>query len=119
MDPRSGYVTRCGRKPRLSGAVKSDGDPPVICESCTPWWSDLLNESLPKLSPRYSELNIPTAIVTGDSDLIVPAKENAHRLQAALPNSHLTVLPHTGHQVPFTRPGAVVEAIDRVAGAGR
>ena len=82
------------------------------------WYSvddALLNESLPKLSPRYSELNVPTAIVTGDSDLIVPAQENAHRLQEALPNSHLTVLRHTGHQVPFTRPGAVIEALDRVA----
>jgi pimeloyl-ACP methyl ester carboxylesterase len=53
--------------------------------------------------------------VTGDSDLIVPAQENAHRLSEALPNSHLTVLPNTGHQVPFTRPDAVVEAIDLVA----
>lgn len=75
----------------------------------------LLNESLPKLSPRYSELNIPTAIVTGDSDLLVPAEENAHRLSEALPNSHLTVLPNTGHQIPFTRPEAVVDAIDYVA----
>src|SRR5260370_459823 len=64
------------------------------------WYSvddALLNESLPKLSPRYSELTVPTAIVTGDSDLIVPAQENAHRLSKTLSNSHLTVLPNTGH----------------------
>ncbi len=82
------------------------------------WYSvddALLNESLPKLSPRYSELKVPTAIVTGDSDLIVPAQENAHRLSETLSNSHLTVLPQTGHQVPFTRPGAVIEALDRVS----
>jgi len=47
--------------------------------------------------------------------LIVPAQENAHRLSETLSNSHLTVLPHTGHQVPFTRPGAVIEALDRVS----
>ena len=82
------------------------------------WYSvddALLNESLPKLSPRYGELNVPTAIVTGDSDLIVPAKENAHRLSETLSNARLTVLRATGHQIPFTRPQAVVEAIDLVA----
>ena len=82
------------------------------------WYSiddALLNESLPKLSPRYGELNIPTAIVTGDSDLIVPAKENAHRLSEDLPNSELTVLEKTGHQIPFTRTFSVVEAIGRIA----
>lgn len=82
------------------------------------WYSvddALLNESLPKLSPRYSELNMPTAILTGDSDLIVPAKENSHRLAKALPNAKLSVLARTGHQLAFTRPDAVVEAIDSVA----
>ena len=54
-------------------------------------------------------------IVTGDSDLIVPAKENARRLHEALPKSHLNVLPATGHQIPFTRPQAVVDAIDHIA----
>jgi pimeloyl-ACP methyl ester carboxylesterase len=82
------------------------------------WYSvddALLNQSLPALSSRYSELNIPTAIVTGDSDLIVPAHENAHRLSKDLPNARLTVLPKTGHQVPFTRVDAVVEAVNQVA----
>ncbi len=82
------------------------------------WYSvddALLNESLPKLSPRYSELNVPTAIVTGDSDLIVPAKENAHRLHESLPQSQLNILPATGHQIPFTRPDAILAAIDFVA----
>jgi pimeloyl-ACP methyl ester carboxylesterase len=54
-------------------------------------------------------------IVTGDSDLIVPAKENAHRLYEALPHAELVVLEKTGHQIPFTRPDAVIDAIDRVA----
>ena len=82
------------------------------------WYSiddALLNESLPKLSRRYAELNVPTFIVTGDSDLIVPPAENAHRLRKDLPNSELVVLPNTGHQIPLTRPEAVIDAIDRVA----
>ena len=107
------------------------------------WYSiddALLNQSLPKLSLRYAELlesnhrdsdsfdsspadsvgnssrlRMPVSIVTGDSDLIVPAIENAHRLYKALPHSELVVLERTGHQIPFTRPDAVVKAIDQVA----
>ncbi len=81
------------------------------------WYSvddALLNESLPKLTSRYSEIRVPVVIVTGDSDLIVPANENAHRLYEALPHAELIVLEKTGHQIPFTRPEAVVDAIDRV-----
>jgi pimeloyl-ACP methyl ester carboxylesterase len=82
------------------------------------WYSvddALLNSSLPKFTPRYSDIRVPVVIVTGDSDLIVPAKENAHRLYEALPHAELVVLEKTGHQIPFTRPDAVVDAIDRVA----
>ena len=83
------------------------------------WYSiddALLNERLPKLSPNYPEVNVPTVIVTGDSDLIVPTDQNAHRLHQALPQSELIILPKTGHQIPFTNPEAVVDAIDRVSG---
>lgn len=82
------------------------------------WYSvddALLNASLPKLAMRYSNIRVPTVIVTGDSDLIVPAKENAHRLYEALPQGDLVVMEKTGHQIPYTRPDAVVDAIDRVA----
>jgi len=82
------------------------------------WYSvddALLTESLPKFASRYSDIRVPVVIVTGDSDLIVPAKENAHRLYEALPHAELIVLEKTGHQIPFTRPDAVVDAIDRVA----
>ena len=47
------------------------------------WYSvddALLNSSLPKFTSRYSDIRVPVVIVTGDSDQIVPAKENAHRL---------------------------------------
>jgi pimeloyl-ACP methyl ester carboxylesterase len=82
------------------------------------WYSiddALLNESLPKLTPNYFEIRVPISIVTGDSDLIVPVDENAHRLYDVLPHSKLTILNQTGHQIPFTRPDAVIEAIDSVA----
>jgi pimeloyl-ACP methyl ester carboxylesterase len=73
-----------------------------------------LNDSLNKFSPRYSEISVPVSILAGDSDLIVSEKDNAERLHQALPKSHLVVLPKTGHQIPFTRPQAVVSEIERV-----
>lgn len=82
------------------------------------WYSvddALLNESLPKFADRYPGIRVPVAIITGDSDQIVPADENAHRLYKSLPHAHLDVLPLTGHQIPFTRPEAVMAAIDHVA----
>jgi pimeloyl-ACP methyl ester carboxylesterase len=81
------------------------------------WYSEddaLLNDSLKKFSPRYSEISVPVSILAGDSDLIVSEKDNAERLHQALPKSHLLVLPKTGHQVPFTRSQAVVDEIERV-----
>jgi pimeloyl-ACP methyl ester carboxylesterase len=75
----------------------------------------LLSYSLPKLSLRYPEIRVPVVIVTGDSDLIVPSEKNSHRLHRSLPASTITILPRTGHQIPFSRPDAVVEAIDQMA----
>lgn len=82
------------------------------------WYSvddALLNESLPEFADRYPEIKVPVAIVTGDADQIVPAKQNAERLYRALPNSHFNLLPGTGHQIPFTRPEAVLAVIDQIA----
>ena len=85
------------------------------------WYSvddALLNESLPEFADRYPEINVPVAIVTGDADQIVPAEQNAERLHQALPHSHFNLLPRTGHQIPFTRPEAVLAAIDHIAAIG-
>ena len=82
------------------------------------WYSiddALLNESLPKFADRYPEIHVPVTIVTGDSDQIVPADQNSERLHEALPHSNLTLLPRTGHQIPFTSPEAVLHAIDQIA----
>jgi len=73
-----------------------------------------LNDSLKKFSPRYPEVTVPVSILAGDSDLIVSEKGQAARLHKALPKSQLVVLPKTGHQIPFTRPQAVVDEIERV-----
>ena len=75
---------------------------------------DLYNPCVKKFSPRYAEIVVPTSILTGDADVIVPQKENADRLHEVLPKSRLIVLPKTGHQIPFTHPQSVIEEIERV-----
>jgi pimeloyl-ACP methyl ester carboxylesterase len=75
----------------------------------------LLSDCLKKFSPRYSEIEAPISILAGDSDLIVPEKENAERLHKALPKSQFVLLPKTGHEIPFTRPQALIDALNYVA----
>jgi pimeloyl-ACP methyl ester carboxylesterase len=70
-----------------------------------------LNDSLKKMSERYSDLDIPVVIVTGDKDKIVSPKENAYRLQAAIPQSRLIELKETGHEIPQTHPESIYAAL--------
>jgi pimeloyl-ACP methyl ester carboxylesterase len=73
-----------------------------------------LNGSLDSLSNRYGEIRMPVVIVTGDSDLLLKPEEQAHRLHQAIPGSQLVSLAETGHQIPQTRPEAVIAAIETV-----
>jgi pimeloyl-ACP methyl ester carboxylesterase len=70
-----------------------------------------LQDSLKKMSKRYSEINIPVVIVTGDEDKIVSPKENAYRLQVAICQSRLIKLKDTGHEIPQTRPESICAAL--------
>ena len=73
-----------------------------------------LNDSLEKISKRYSEINIPVVIVTGDEDKIVSPKENAYRLQAELPQSQLIELRDVGHEIPQTHPESIYAALELI-----
>ncbi len=74
----------------------------------------LLNDCVKKFSPRYAEIRVPVSILAGDSDLIVPEKENAEHLHQTIQRSRLLILPRTGHQIPFTRPQIVIDEIERM-----
>jgi pimeloyl-ACP methyl ester carboxylesterase len=73
-----------------------------------------LSASLAVLSERYGDIEMPVVIVTGSADRLVPPQDHAHRLHRTIRNSKLIVLPETGHQLPQTRPDAVISAIDAV-----
>ena len=71
-----------------------------------------LAASLKVLSQYYSDIEMPVVIVTGSADRLLDPNEHAYPLQKAIKNSRLVVLPETGHQLPQTRPDAVIAAID-------
>lgn len=71
-----------------------------------------LAASLKMLSQYYCDIEMPVVIVTGSADRLLDPNEHAYPLQKAIKNSRLVVLPETGHQLPQTRPDAVIAAID-------
>lgn len=73
-----------------------------------------LRASLRALSRQYAGIDLPAVIVTGAEDRVVDPNDHAHPLHKEINNSKLLVLPGTGHQLPHTRPDAVVSAIDLV-----
>lgn len=70
-----------------------------------------LNQSLQELSKLYGNLHMPVVIVTGDSDRVVIPQQNAYLLHKTIPKSKLIILPNSGHQIPQTRPKAVLKAV--------
>jgi pimeloyl-ACP methyl ester carboxylesterase len=77
-----------------------------------------LRASLTSLSEHYRHIEIPVVIVAGSADRLLNPEEHAYPLHKALKNSKLVVLPETGHQLPQTRPDAVISAINLVWAAG-
>ena len=73
-----------------------------------------LRASLKRISQHYSRIKMPVAIVTGSADRILEPSKHAYPLQKAIKHSKLVVLPDTGHQLPQTRPEAIIFAINEV-----
>jgi pimeloyl-ACP methyl ester carboxylesterase len=74
------------------------------------------------LSPRYGEIQTPTAIITGDSDSVVYAHIHSTGCARDIEGATLSVLEGVGHSPHYAAPQAVIEAVvevDRRAEAGR
>ena len=67
------------------------------------------------MSARYPALRLPVEIVHGEADKIVPARIHSVPLAGLLPDAALTLLPGVGHMPHHAAPGAVTDAIDRLA----
>ena len=63
------------------------------------------------MSGRYSELDCPIAVLSGDADGVVDFREHALRFHAAVPGSVLDVFPGAGHMIHHVDPARVVRAV--------
>ena len=73
-----------------------------------------LRPHLVEISKQYPGITLPTEILHGDADTIVPASIHAHVLDTKLPSSRLTILSGVGHMPHHTNPADVIAAIDRL-----
>lgn len=65
--------------------------------------------------PEYPSIAVPTEIVHGEADDIVPLRVHSIPLSGQIPGSVLTVLEGVGHMPHHVAPDDVIAAIDRVA----
>ena len=77
-----------------------------------------LLDELPGLAEGVGSISVPTAVIHGRADHVVPAAV-AEGLAAAIPGATLSVMPRVGHLLPHDRPEAVATAIHEVAGRAR
>ena len=70
----------------------------------------ILPPDLEKITGMFKEISVPTLILWGGEDRIVPI-EVAHRLDEDLPNSDLIVLPRAGHLPHEEQPQPILNAI--------
>jgi pimeloyl-ACP methyl ester carboxylesterase len=64
---------------------------------------------------RYRSLTVPTIIIAGTADIVVPPDVHARRLAAALPHARLMLLRGVGHMPHYAAPDRVAEAVDEFA----
>lgn len=74
-----------------------------------------LRAQLVRMEPAYRGLAIPTELLHGAEDRIVPLPIHSEPLAALLPNAAFTVIPDAGHMPHHTHPDLVLAAIDRAA----
>src|SRR3954452_22580101 len=75
-----------------------------------------LNAAAALLQPHYSGLRVPLAILSGDRDAIVDARDHSCRLHRQAPESTLTVLPGQGHMIHYLGRGQIGRAVDGLMG---
>ena len=64
---------------------------------------------------RLPGIRVPTLVLTGDADRLVPA-ENSRRLAALIPGARLAILPGAGHCFPLEQPEATLAELLRFFG---
>jgi pimeloyl-ACP methyl ester carboxylesterase len=69
-------------------------------------------------SEHYRELALPLTLVVSEGDQVVSPTIHSPALHAAVPESEMIRIPGAGHQILYTHPRIVVDAIDAAMGDG-
>ena len=69
-----------------------------------------------RLEPLLGDMQVPTLIVWGSEDKVVPI-ECARQFEAAIPNARVEVVDGAGHVVELEEPDALAELVSSVSGA--
>lgn len=82
-------------------------------------WADVgsLETFLARQAERYATLSVPTIVLAGGSDSLVPAERQCERLAAVAPNVKIFLLAGFGHMLHHAAAARVVEAVEEMAGA--
>jgi pimeloyl-ACP methyl ester carboxylesterase len=64
---------------------------------------------------RYGALAVPTVVIAGDRDTVVPPQQHSVLFAAAVPGAKLKLWPGLGHMLHHADPDGVVAAIEEIA----
>jgi pimeloyl-ACP methyl ester carboxylesterase len=76
-----------------------------------------LSPCLATTAPRYGEIAVPTVVITGDRDRVLPPSCHSHMIAEAIPGAKLIVMENTGHMPHHADPELVVAEIEAIAEA--
>lgn len=80
------------------------------------WDLVTLKAAVVEQAPRYSQIRVPTVVITGDTDTTVSPNIHSRPFAAAVPNAKLIVLPNVGHMVPYAAPDLVAHQVEQMIG---
>ncbi len=73
-----------------------------------------LGKNLAEQTARYGALSVPTVVMSGDRDMVVPPRQ-ARAFAAAVPSAKLIVLPGIGHMLHHVAAERAVAEIEEIA----
>jgi pimeloyl-ACP methyl ester carboxylesterase len=74
-----------------------------------------LRTNLATQATRYATLAMPTTVMAGDRDMVVPPRDHAKAFAAAVPAAKLVMLPGIGHMLHHVAAARVVAEIEALA----
>jgi len=75
-----------------------------------------LPAALERMAPRTPSLAVPTVIVGGEADAVVPFDRQGRALAQTIPGARLVPLPGVGHMAPWVATDRLVAEIEALAG---